>query len=247
MIASVAALWRRRIARWLPSRWLEGATVLILAGLGIYCAWIALDAWRGRIPTMETVDLVFPLRGGPYLVTGGGSTAAINGHMMTLNPTTPRMAAYRGQSYAIDLVKVDRWGLRAHGIQPRDPFRYQIFGELVFAPCFGNVLEAQGDLSDLPVPEADSENMAGNHVLIDCNNAVVLLAHLRQGTIAVVQGQRVEIGDLVGEVGNSGNTGEPHLHIHAQRLGSKEAPLSGEPLQTTFGGLFLVRGDRFSE
>ena len=196
---------------------------------------------------METVDLVFPLRGGPYLVTGGGSTAAINGHMMTLNPTTPRMAAYRGQSYAIDLVKVDRWGLRAHGIQPRDPFRYQIFGELVFAPCFGNVLEAQGDLSDLPVPEADSENMAGNHVLIDCNNAVVLLAHLRQGTIAVVQGQRVEIGDLVGEVGNSGNTGEPHLHIHAQRLGSKEAPLSGEPLQTTFGGLFLVRGDRFSE
>jgi hypothetical protein len=34
-----------------------------------------------------------------------------------------------------------------------------------------------------------------------------------------VTGQSVRAGDLLGEVGNSGNTTEPHLHIHAERDG----------------------------
>jgi hypothetical protein len=45
-------------------------------------------------------------------------------------------------------------------------------------------------------------------------------------------------------VGNSGNTGEPHLHVHAQRPGSASAPLGGAPLQILFDGRFPVRGDR---
>jgi murein DD-endopeptidase MepM/ murein hydrolase activator NlpD len=51
-------------------------------------------------------------------------------------------------------------------------------------------------------------------------------------------------GDVLGRVGNSGNTGEPHLHLHAQRSGSTGAPLSGEPLAVRLGGRYLVRDDR---
>ena len=51
-------------------------------------------------------------------------------------------------------------------------------------------------------------------------------------------------GDLIAEVGNSGNSGEPHLHIHAQRPGPPAAPLGGEPLPITLGGRSPVRGDR---
>ncbi len=246
-LGSAAALWRHRSAELLPRRWLECGAMLLLAALGLYAAWTTLDAWRGRTPTLQTVDLAFPLQGGPYLVTSGGSTEAVNGHMMTLNPSTPRMAAYRGQSYAVDMVKLDRWGLRADGFRPRAPSRYRIFGEPVFAPCSGTIVEAKGDLPDLPVPEADRQNMAGNHVLIECNGVVVLLAHFRQGTLAVVEGQQVEVGDRLGEVGNSGNTEEPHLHIHAQTPGTPDAPLSGEPLQITLGGRFLVRGGRIRD
>ena len=43
---------------------------------------------------------------------------------------------------------------------------------------------------------------------------------------------------------NSGNTGEPHLHVHAQRPGPAGAPLGGDPLPILFGGRFPVRGDR---
>lgn len=246
-LASVVAVWRRRNARRLPGRWLEGGAMLLLVALGFYSAWTAVDAWRGRTPTMKTIDLVFPLQDGPYLVTGGGSTTVVNGHMATLDPTTATMAAYRGQSYAVDLVKLDSWGLRSDGFRPRDPSRYRIFGEPVFAPCAGTIVDAQNELPDLPVPEVDRANMAGNHVLIDCAVAVVLLAHLRQGSVAVVRGQHVEVGDSIGEVGNSGNTGEPHLHVHAQTSGTSAAPLSGEPLQITFGGRFLVRSDRFPD
>ena len=48
----------------------------------------------------------------------------------------------------------------------------------------------------------------------------------------------------LGAVGNSGNTGEPHLHVHAQRPGPAGAPIAGDPLPIQFDGCFPVRGDR---
>lgn len=65
-------------------------------------------------------------------------------------------------------------------------------------------------------------------------------------TDAVILADRIERKghDGMGLVGNSGNTGEPHLHIHAQRPGSAIAPLSGEPVPVRFGGRYLVRNDR---
>ena len=54
----------------------------------------------------------------------------------------------------------------------------------------------------------------------------------------------MEPGHVLGRVGNSGNTGEPHLHVHAQRPGSTIAPLSGEPVPIRLGGRYLVRNDR---
>jgi murein DD-endopeptidase MepM/ murein hydrolase activator NlpD len=54
----------------------------------------------------------------------------------------------------------------------------------------------------------------------------------------------VKVGDRIAEVGNSGASDEPHLHIHAQRPGSSVEPFSGDPLPMRFDGLFLIRGDR---
>ena len=54
----------------------------------------------------------------------------------------------------------------------------------------------------------------------------------------------VAVGEWLGLVGNSGNTGEPHLHIHAQGRGPTEAPLGGDPRPIQFNGQFPVRGDQ---
>ncbi len=56
----------------------------------------------------------------------------------------------------------------------------------------------------------------GNHVVIETDDgACVLLAHLQRHTLCVKHGDVVEIGDLIGRCGNSGNTSEPHVHIQA--------------------------------
>lgn len=99
-------------------------------------------------------------------------------------------------------------------------------------------------LPDLQVPKVDREHLAGNHVLLRCANADVLRGHLRPGGVQVRVGDAVATGAWLGVLGNSGNTGEPHLHVHAQRPGPAGAPLGGDPLPVLFDGHFPVRGDR---
>lgn len=56
-------------------------------------------------------------------------------------------------------------------------------------------------------------------MFIDTGSVLVKLAHLRPGTVTVATGDRVRAGQLLGEVGNSGDTTEPHLHLYAERDG----------------------------
>jgi len=53
----------------------------------------------------------------------------------------------------------------------------------------------------------------GNHVMIQSDNFFVLLCHLKQGSMKVKKGDRVKVGQQVGEVGNSGSSIQPHLHV----------------------------------
>lgn len=205
---------------------------------------VAISAFAGRsAPYQATLELAPPLRGGAYLVVNGGSKVLVNPHLRTLGDA-PRLRSWRGQSHGLDLVRIDAAGRRARAIAPRDPSAYAIFGDTVLAPCSGRVVAAYDGLADLPVPETDREHMAGNHVLLECGHAWVLLAHLRRGSVRVRAGAVVKVDDPVGRVGNTGNTGEPHLHIHGQTPGTAEMPFSGEPLPITIGGRYLARGHR---
>lgn len=93
----------------------------------------------------------------------------------------------------------------------------------------------------MPVPVRDRRHLEGNYVRLRCGADIVFLGHFARNGVRVAAGQAVGPDTLLGYVGNSGNTDEPHLHIQAQRPGPPSAPLSGEPLFVTFGGRFLVR------
>jgi len=219
------------------------AVSLLLAALG---AVYGLAALKGRaLPPVAVVDIPNPLGPGRYLVGHGGSHETVNAHMKTLDASDPDMRAWRGQGYALDVVAVDRLGTRAHGWRPADPGRYRIFGAPVPAPCAGEIVGAENGMPDLRVPETDRGRPMGNHVLLRCGDFVLLLAHLRQGSVAVRVGESVVPGALLGQVGNSGNSSEPHLHLHAQRPGENGSPVAGEPLALRIDGRFLVRNDRF--
>lgn len=197
-------------------------------------------------PPVKAVKLAFPLEAGRYLVVNGGSGISTNAHLMTLNPHFPRFREWRGQSYGVDIVEVDALGLRARGVQPPEPRAYRIYGARVLAPCSGEVVLAVDGLPDMRVPEVDRDHLAGNHVMLRCAEADVLLGHLRPGDVQVQRGVQVSVGDWLGSVGNSGNSGEPHLHIHAQSPGPTGVPVGGDPLALVFDGRFPVRGDRIA-
>ena len=59
----------------------------------------------------------------------------------------------------------------------------------------------------------DFRELAGNFLLLKIRNVFVLLAHLRHGSIRVSKGDTVSRGDTVAEVGNSGSSRTPHLHL----------------------------------
>jgi hypothetical protein len=244
LIALVSAS-RRRPASVRSKGFVAWALPAVFALVAVYAGWIAASGWQGRdIPGGPIVDLQFPLRDGPYLVANGGTNTTISSHARTLARATPRQRLYWGQSYGVDIVAIDRFGLVSNGISPSEPRRYRIFGHKVHAPCDGLVVQAADHLPDMPVPVMDSVNMAGNHVLLRCAGADVLMAHFRKGSLRVRPGDRVRSGTLVAEVGNSGNSSMPHLHIHAQEPGTRAAPFSGRPLPMRFDGRYLVRGDR---
>mgnify|MGYP001398998294 CR=1 FL=1 len=95
---------------------------------------------------------------------------------------------------------------------------YYAYGQPALAPASGTVIAVVDDLPEnQPQVETDEQHPAGNHVVIQTAEAeFVFLAHLQPGSITVEPGQTVESSQPIGLVGNSGNTSEPHLHIHLQ-------------------------------
>jgi murein DD-endopeptidase MepM/ murein hydrolase activator NlpD len=234
VVAAGSALWRARAQQRVHLIAVAPRAILLAVSMGVVAY-----GYNGQRPLGNAVALEFPLVEGDYLVGNGGTNTLVNAHSATLNSWKYR--AYRGQSYGIDIVGVGGWGSRKAGLLPADPERYAIFGARVISPCDGRIIAAVDGRPDMPVPQRDRAHLEGNHVIVACDNMWILLAHLRRGSVRQKQGAWVRTGDLIGEVGNSGNTDEPHLHVHVQRPGTPDAPLSGEPLPVRFGNLWLTR------
>lgn len=186
---------------------------------------------RGSFYSAEPVRLEFPLREGRYYIGHGGNSWIVNAHNSS-----------NSQRYALDIVALNPIGMRASGLLPAQNEKYAIFDHVVVAPCDGQVTEVVDGLPDLTPPQMDPENPAGNYVVIACPGADVILAHLRSGSVMVQPGNVVAVAQPVGRVGNSGNTSEPHLHMHALKPGTG-APLAGEGIPILFDDRFLVRNN----
>lgn len=206
-------------------------------GMAIFEMLLAIGmvalAVRGSFYASEPIRLSFPLDDGTYYVAQGGSSVAVNYH----HP-------YEAQQFAVDLTELNAIGVRAQGIYPQKRDAYAIYGETVYSPCNGEVTEAIDTFAGQQPPEADSKHPAGNHLLISCQGATVLLAHLQQDSVLVGVGATVASGEPLARVGNTGNTDEPHLHIHAVA----DAPggaLEGEGVPILLDGKVPVRNTLF--
>lgn len=67
-----------------------------------------------------------------------------------------------------------------------------------------------------PGPALDADDLrpaTGNYILVEAGGIVALLAHLRQGSLRVAAGDTVHAGQNMAQVGNSGRSLMPHLHL----------------------------------
>jgi len=159
--------------------------------------------------------LIRPPMDGPIRVGWGGEKVSQNYH-----------AAFPEQRWAYDLLVEPAMT----GSDKNED--YGCFGKPVYAPTAGEVIVSTRDAPD-EVPGGLNPDREGPA----CGNTVVLkvaetgtyleVCHLKEQSVQVKVGDVVEEGDPLGQCGNSGNTSEPHLHMHHVRNDPREVLFPG--------------------
>jgi murein DD-endopeptidase MepM/ murein hydrolase activator NlpD len=84
----------------------------------------------------------------------------------------------------------------------------------------GVVTKTRDDLPDqvplIKPPALTFGQLPGNHIVIEESGTRLrhVYAHMKPGSVRVRDGDRVEAGDVIGRLGNSGGSLAPHLHFH---------------------------------
>ncbi len=178
------------------------ATANVLAVLGSIILTVSLVGTVSG-PPRDAVRIGVPFTD-QWEVASGGRSALVNNHWT--------LAVQRD---AIDFVRlVD--GKTYRGDRSRLE-NFLIFGQPLVAVADGRVTEAVDAHPDLPVGGNTWRDMAGNHVVIDIGDGhYVLYGHMKLGSLRVRAGDQVRRGQAIGQVGDSGNSDEPHLHLQVQ-------------------------------
>lgn len=156
---------------------------------------------------------------GMWYTAWGGDEAYLNKHVQSAN-----------QRFAFDFLKVENGELLKSGTREENSDFYT-FGARILSPGKGIVIKAVDNVQDNVLGQVNENAPPGNHVVIDHENGEFsFLAHFKNGSIKVKEGDKVEPGDLLGLAGNSGRSEVPHLHYHLQ-TGKEYNEGEGLPVQ----------------
>jgi hypothetical protein len=202
-----------------------------------------------RIPVQyyqQKTSLIVPFRGpgvvGQDWITNGGHGGAHGG--------------VYGTDFAIDVRGLDEnW---AESKDTTDENASAVgWGREIIAPAAGTVTYARNDVPDNPRPGTPDSTLwmalpdpitayYGNYVIIDHGNSECsVMAHLQKGSVTVTVGERVAAGQVLGKLGNSGDSFGPHVHYQLQ---SGPTLYRDQPLPFRFAnidGPQLSRGREF--
>ena len=207
---------------------------------------------RAGVPTIGP-----PLAGTGWVAVNG-CCEPMGVHRGTGLPVNGKI--YFAQRFAIDWMKLDEAGRMVKG-DASEVENYVDYGAEVLAVADGTIVETLNTLDEqvpgkLPDPATITlENIDGNHVVIDLGRGLyAFYAHLQKESVLVKKGERVKRGQVLGKLGNTGNTSAPHLHFHLMDgpsvLGSSGLPyvidgfgLAGEVSAEKFATAPTLEGD----
>ena len=226
---------------WVP---LDGRTapgsirhrLTVAQGSGDSVRTSVLEGARAAV-TRDVAVIGPPLRGEGWIAVNGPD--AQTGHRRALIAVEGNAAI--GQRFAIDYVKTDGNGRRFTGDSLKNE-SYYAEGQDAVAVADGVVALVKDGIPE-NVPGITSravpitlETVGGNYVILDIGQGqYAFYAHLKPGSLRVRAGERVRKGQVVGLVGNSGNSTEPHLHFHlmdgTSPLGSEGIPYAHDTFE----------------
>ena len=192
---------------------------------------------------------VFPLRGVCYV---GWGASFHTGHRWAIP-----------EEFALDIAKLGGDGLSHKGDGTRFE-DYYAYGADILAAAGGRVVGVANDQPEDPatMQRPDESQQAyfarlqkdqagrlakgmtavtGNYVMIDHGkNEYSLYAHLQPGSVRVRVGDQVKAGDVIGKLGSSGNSTEPHLHFH---VCDSDDPLMSAGIPVNFSNVTIQWAD----
>ena len=187
-----------------------------------------------------------PLRG-PNWVALNGCCAPDTWHRSALLAVNGRLN--NSQRFAIDWKQTNAQGEFYTGDKTKNE-SYVDYGAKIYAVADGTVVSTLDDVdANAPgvLPASDPalrakltvENADGNHIILDIGGGVyAMYAHMIKGTLTVKPGDTVKKGDVIGELGNTGNANASHMHF---QLMNDPSILEGDSLPYAIDS-FIYRG-----
>jgi hypothetical protein len=173
-----------------------------------------------------------PLQGDRWVV-GNGCCDTITPHRGAIVPVNGGL--HVPERFAIDFVQLQPGGRLFVG-PSHNVSSYPYFGVPVLSVADGVVVNRTDDQPEQvplkPVVGVTGENAGGNFLVVDIGRGnYAFYAHMQPGSLRVRLGDRVKRGQVLGLLGNSGNTDAPHLHFHVM---DGPAPLASNGLPYEF-------------
>jgi murein DD-endopeptidase MepM/ murein hydrolase activator NlpD len=192
--------------------------------IGDYPEGITLDGVAVSTERKPVVVISSPLQGEDWVAGNGPSNTSV--HRRAFIPVNGR--AYISQRFAIDWVQLNADGKTYQG-DSEDNKNYRAYGAEIFAVADGVVTQTKDGIpqnipNNPPVVPITLETIGGNHVIMEIGDGLyAFYAHLQPGSLRVKVGDKVHRGQVLGLLGNSGNSSEPHLHFHICNVNSELA------------------------
>jgi murein DD-endopeptidase MepM/ murein hydrolase activator NlpD len=189
---------------------------------------ITIAPLQRQVAAPEVVNA--PLQGSGWWTPNGPSNDSV--HRRTLIVINGELSIT--EEFAVDWVKLGQNGATFSG-DPLNNASYFAYDQKVVAAAGGRIIKVRSDVADntptqYPNPDdLEVETLPGNHIVEDFGDGrYALYAHMIPGSITVQEGDVVAPGQVLGRLGNSGNSGQPHLHFHVmdgpQPLGPRGVP-----------------------
>jgi len=197
----------------------------------LFPATMTIDIAPTEVETRKPIVISPPLSGPAWL--DGDGCCDLSAHRRALNPIDGQLWA--AERYAIDYVQLRPDGRLFSGDRAKLE-SYSYFGADIRAVSDGPVVAAVDGLPE-QIPGASPTGLrldqyAGNHIVQDLGDGhYALYAHIKTGAVKVKVGDRLTAGQVIGSVGNTGNTDAPHLHFHVM---STPDPLRSNGLPFVF-------------